>query len=208
MVQTFKQSLQKSSSAADIQLMIDQFVFDYHLTPHSTTGVSPAELMFDHRLRSRLDLLWPGESVSAKVHERQQAQKRSHSKMPRNVQLSPNSAVMIRNYANRGPKWVPSVVTEKTGPLSYRCSVPSGVVKRHQDQIILRNSLPDTVPEVMVPVIPHSPKLTPIGVDAPASAPEAPCASQGSAPVETVPQLQGSPRRSSRARKPVDRLNL
>ena len=29
--------------------------------------------MFGRRLRSLLDLLWPGESVSAKVHERQQS---------------------------------------------------------------------------------------------------------------------------------------
>ena len=103
MVQTFKLSLKKSSSSSDIQLVIYKFVFNYHLTPHSTTGVSPAELMFGRCLRSRLDLLWPGESVSAKVHERQKAQKHFYSKEPRKVQLSPDSTVMILNYANRGP---------------------------------------------------------------------------------------------------------
>ena len=209
MVQTFKRSLKKLSSSSDIQLVIDKFVFNYRLTPHSTTGVSPAELMFGRRLRSRLDLLWPGESVSAKVHERQQAQKHCYSKEPRKVPLSPDSTVMIRNYTNRGPKWIPSVVTEQTGPLSYRCSLPSGVVKRHQDHIISRNQPPpDTDAEVIIPAILHSPKSTTVSVDIPAGTSDNTLESRGNAPVETMPQLQGSSRRSSRIRKPVDSLNL
>ena len=184
-------------------------MFNYRLTPHSTTGVSPAEHMFGRRLRSRLDLLWPGESVSAKVHEHQQTQKHCYSKEPRKVQLSPDSTVMIRNYTNRGPKWIPSVVTEQTGPLSYRCSLPSGVVKRHQDPIISRNQPPpDTGAEVIIPAIPHSPESTTVSVDVPAGTSDTTLESLGNAPVETMPQLQGSSRRSSRIRKPVDRLNL
>ena len=70
-------------------------MFNYRLTPHSTTGVLPAELVFGHHLRSWLDLMLPGESISAKVHERQQAQKHFYSKEPRKVQLSPDSTVMI-----------------------------------------------------------------------------------------------------------------
>ena len=203
MVQTFKRCLKKSSSTADIQLTIDKFVFNYRLTPHSTTGVSPAELMFGRRLRSRLDLLWPDENVYAKVHERQQAQRRGHSKEPRKVQLSPESNVMIRNYTNRGPKWVPSVVTEQTGPLSYRCSLPSGVVKRHQDQIIARNELPpDIETEIPIEISPF-PKVDTVPSNVPinTSVPD-------DTAIGTSPQSLSSPRRSSRPRKPVDRLNL
>ena len=213
MVQTFKRCLKKSSTSSDIQLEIDRFVFNYRLTPHSTTGVSPAELMFGRRLRSRLDLLWPSESISAKVHERQQAQRRSHSKVPRKVQLPPDSTVMIRNYANRGPKWIPSVVSEQTGPLSYRCSLPSGVVKRHQDQIIPRNpssldggSLELEPEEVSTPIIPHSPQPIANDADIPAVA-SGTTENQCKSPTKSMPLAQ-SPRRSVRAKKPVDRLNL
>ena len=215
MVQTFKKSLKKSASTADIQLVIDKFVFNYRLTPHSTTGVSPAELMFGRRLRSRLDLLWPSESVSAKVHERQQAQKNFHCKDPRKVQLSPDSTVMIRNYTNRGPKWIPSVITEQTGPLSYRCSSASGIVKRHQDQILSRIQLPNEqireTPEVFLPTIPKSPTPPTMNFDSSTgtfqNTIESPVMPTN-VPVVTQPQLQGSPRKSSRIRKPVDRLNL
>ena len=67
MVQTLKRALRTSKES--IQLTLDRFLFNYRLTPHSTTGVSLAELMFGRR--SRLDLLWPTDTVSARVAERQ-----------------------------------------------------------------------------------------------------------------------------------------
>ena len=36
---------------------VQQFVFSYRNTPHSTTGMSPAELLIGRRLRGRLNLL-------------------------------------------------------------------------------------------------------------------------------------------------------
>ena len=204
MVQTFKRSLKKSTSTSDIQSMIDRFVFDYRLTPHSTTGVSPAELMFGRRLRCRLDLVWPSESISAKVHERQQAQKKCYANVPRKVDFHPNSPVIVRNYSTTGPKWIPARITEQTGPLSYRCSLPSGIVKRHQDQIISRNPSPPPMNPIDVtpqPLIPNT-MLVSNPVDAPDTGPDS------VAPVDLASQASSSPRRSTRTRRPVDRLDL
>ena len=108
MVQTLKRALR--TSTAPIQLTLDRFLFNYRLTPHSTTGVSPAELMFGRRLRSRLDLLWPTDTVSARVAERQQAQRRGHIGTPRTVKFSPEAPIMIRNYSQRGDRWIPSTI--------------------------------------------------------------------------------------------------
>ena len=77
MVQTFKKALR--TSADPVQLTIDRFLFNYRLTPHSTTGVSPSELMFGRRLRSRLDLLWPAEQISSRVCSKQQSQIDNHT---------------------------------------------------------------------------------------------------------------------------------
>ena len=57
MVQTFKRAL--STSNEHVSVFLDKFLFKYRITPHSSTGVSPAELMFKRRLRCRLDLLHP-----------------------------------------------------------------------------------------------------------------------------------------------------
>lgn len=209
MVQTFKKTLRTTSDP--VQIAIDKFLFNYRMTPHTTTGVSPAELMFGRRLRSRLDLLWPSESIATRVAAKQQDQKDHHSVTARHLQFHPSETVAIRNYTPRGPKWIPAKVQSQTGPLSYRCALQEGgLVKRHQDQMIPRStvihksptktSLPitPTVVNVTSPEKPNSPvTCTPVTVPAVASPPKAAAKS----PAAVV-------RRSSRNRKPVDRLNL
>ena len=48
-----------------------RFLFSYRTTPHSTTGVSPAELLMNRKLKSALDLLNP--RLSDKVVSAQKA---------------------------------------------------------------------------------------------------------------------------------------
>ena len=40
---------------------------------------------------------------------------------------------MIRNY--RGDKWVPDVIIEKKGPVTYMVKMGDKICKRHADQI-------------------------------------------------------------------------
>ena len=60
-VQTIKASLKKSmlGSKTPIEIMLDRFLFTYRITPHTSTGRSPAELLMNHKLNSALDLLIP-----------------------------------------------------------------------------------------------------------------------------------------------------
>ena len=135
MVQTFKKSLQSSSEP--IEFIIDKFLINYRTTPHTSTGVSPAELTFDRKMRSRLDLLWPTEPIAAKVTDWQASQKSYHSNEGRLLSLSQNSSVSIRNYSNRGPKWIPARLQKQAGPLSYSCSLPDGrMVKRQPPSVV------------------------------------------------------------------------
>ena len=64
-VQTFKEALKKES-AVDLDTQLAKFLFRYRITPHATIGVPPAELLMQHKLCSRLDLLSP--QLSTKVH--------------------------------------------------------------------------------------------------------------------------------------------
>ena len=199
MVQTFKRALRHSKEP--ITITIDKFLYNYRMTPHSTTGVSPAELMFGRKLRSRLDLLWPGESVATRVADRQKLQKSNHSTTARSLTLPNHAPICIRNYSNRGPKWVPAEVQSQTGPLSYKCTLNDGVVvKRHQDQIIPSKSNcknePIWVPQPSESII-IEPKVEPSLSEV----------SEVNTKTDTVvpPPVV---RRSSRVSKPVDRLNL
>ena len=54
-------------------------LFVYRRTPHSTTGMSPSELLMNRKLKSRLDLIRPG--IKTNVTSKQQIQKDHHGFM-------------------------------------------------------------------------------------------------------------------------------
>ena len=135
MVRTFKSAL-RHVKGEEVRLAIDRFLFKYRLTPHTTTGLSPSELLIGRRIRSVFDLLRPNETVQQRVWKNQQKQKFNHDpKSPRFVELVPNDPVRVRNYSH-GPKWIPATVEAKTGPVSYKVTTNDGIeMRRHQDQI-------------------------------------------------------------------------
>ena len=106
-------------------------------TPHSITGVSPAELLLGRRLRSPLDLLKP--DLASRVAEKQVYQKSEHDKQAREQNLSVGDAVFAKNFG-RGKTWVLAVVTARTRPVSFEVQVVSSGLcwRRHQDQLRLR----------------------------------------------------------------------
>ena len=57
-VQTLKIGLKKITSGA-LEDRLARFLFQYRLTPHSTTGTSPAELLMGRKPHSILDLMKP-----------------------------------------------------------------------------------------------------------------------------------------------------
>ena len=57
-VQIFKSNMQKGSDE-DVQKQLSRSLFCYQSTPHSTTGLSPAEMLMGRRLRTHLDLMRP-----------------------------------------------------------------------------------------------------------------------------------------------------
>ncbi len=57
---------------------LSRFLHKYRITPHSTTGISPSELLMGKKLRSRLDLLYP--DISHQVEGKQLKQKSNHDK--------------------------------------------------------------------------------------------------------------------------------
>ena len=69
MVQALKSGMKKLSEGA-VDLNLARFLFNYRITPHSTTGMSSSELMFGRQLNTRFDLLLP--KLDSKVVKKQQ----------------------------------------------------------------------------------------------------------------------------------------
>ena len=58
-VQTMKLALKKGAGK-DLESCLMGFLFRYRMTPHASTGVSPAQLLMGRRLRSHLSMIHPG----------------------------------------------------------------------------------------------------------------------------------------------------
>ncbi|XP_062620753.1 uncharacterized protein K02A2.6-like [Saccostrea cucullata] len=54
-VQTFKTAIKKITGGT-IQERVHKFLFNYRITPQSTTGLTPSEMLMNRKLRSRLNL--------------------------------------------------------------------------------------------------------------------------------------------------------
>ena len=193
-VQTFKNSMKKLEGPMESRIL--SFLFRYRMTPQCTTGLSPAEMLMNRRLRSRLDLIHP--DVSRKV-EQKQDKLRAQPRKERHYEIG--DLVYTHNYGSTR-KWIPAEIVQVRGPVSYKLRLQDNkIVRRHVDQIRTRfndnvdyysNDVIDDGPTVARNVDNDLPLPTPISI---------PASTTGAVPTVTEP-----PRRSSRTRKPVSRF--
>ena len=201
-VQTMKLGI-KRTKGGSLQEKLSKFLFDYRITPHSTTGVAPCELLMKRRLRSRFDLLHP--EVSKKVENQQKKQVESHDNSRPLRSFKVNEKVYAKNLISNTPKWIAGTVTKVTGPLSYVIQLEDGrIVRRHVDHVKKRT----IIPEVSTDLTPEPPDTTP---ESPAPPPQDTADADANVSQENEPESADEPvvdstqpRRSERAHKPPD----
>ncbi|CAL9705832.1 unnamed protein product [Knipowitschia caucasica] len=154
----------KKAGEGNIQTKVSRVLFNYRITPQSTTGLSPAEMLQGRRLRSTLDLVHP--DLRSKVEQKQGVQKKHHDKQRTVRSFLIGDAVITQNFSY-GPKWIQGFITKVTGPVSYKVMLGDGsIVRRHVDQILDRpeqkyiidpeGTGPQTVPLVSADATPLS----------------------------------------------------
>ena len=132
-VQIFKNGM-KSFKSGSIETKLARFLFTYRRLPQSTTGVSPAELLMNRKLRSRIDAIFP--DPSSKVVEKQQLMKETSDVHSRIREFTPGQLVYVSTLG----KLVPGVVVEKTGSVMYKVTLLDGrIVTRHIDHLRRRS---------------------------------------------------------------------
>ena len=152
-VQTSKQALRAmSESSKPVKEKLAKFVIAYRNNPHSTTGVSPAQLPLGRPLRTRLNLVKPNLNRKMVNQQHQQGIRAANEKGRPCRQFEVGDRVMSRDC--RGDlKWRSGLVVRKTGPLMYEVQVAPGMIwRRHIDQLQPTRVEPNTV-EISLPEV-------------------------------------------------------
>ena len=160
-MQAFKQGIGRLKGPIETHLA--RYLFTYRITPHSTTGRSPAELLLGRQPRSRLDLLHP--DLAPRVESSQLKQKRSHDSHTKARLFQIGERVYVRNF--RGlPIWISGEIVDQLGPLTFRVQFNDGqILKRHIDHVRIRYPMDETASPTTVE-LPCSPPIqaTPVSL--------------------------------------------
>ena len=133
-IQTFKQAMNASEKDGhSVPHRLANFLMTYRSTPHSTTNVAPCTLFLQREIRTRFHLLQP--DPERRVCEKQAEQVTPHDQHAKQRSFEVGQHVMVKNM-RPGPDWIPAVIAQQLGPVSFLVDVGSGLRwKRHIDHI-------------------------------------------------------------------------
>ena len=216
-VQTAKAGLKKTTGNLEGRLC--NFLTRYRMTPQSTTGQTPADFVLKTPPRSRLDLLRP--SIQNSVIQKQANDKQRHDAHAAERTFRGGHTVWAMNFQGK-PKWIATVVENQLGPLTFVVRLKDGRTwKRHQDH--LRERRPNENDEFRKQQkLPDAEMPPPPDIEARSRQPEmtysnsdtlttVPTLEHTQTPVSVSVSTAPSPtvvRRSTRVRKPSDKLKL
>ena len=191
-VQLVKRGLAKLKDGS-METRLARYLMTYRVTPHSTTGTSPSELLMGRKLRTLLDAVHP--SISGTVHRKQEKMAENYNKKSKVRCFHPGDKIYVKSHTQSAPKWIPAVLRERSNDVMISETEDGRVLRRHRDHVRRRHADSLDIQEG-------------VSQDIPAAILEP------SEPGETVtgaPSTDEEPsslRRSERLRKAPDKLNL
>lgn len=202
--------LTSNSKQSNEQLF--KYLFDYRNSLHSTTGSSPAQLVFGRKLRTRLDILNSDATASpcspntlAEVVARNQClQSKAYGGINRLCFETGDYVMYKKNYPNGKYRWNKGIVIRKIGKTVYlvKDCVTMLTLKKHKNQLMPykgprnnKTQLCDTSPVELSDFNLGDVSITPSPLSAPADqqADAVPHVEGGSECNETLPTVETQP---------------
>ncbi|XP_062589262.1 uncharacterized protein K02A2.6-like [Saccostrea cucullata] len=138
-VQILKKALKRQDFDGhrwSLQQRLANFLLRYRITPHSTTGTSPAELFLKRQLRTRLSCIKP--NLRESVEKKQQKMKEQHDGGQCKVrEFQGGEQVQVKTtIPGQKWKWISGVIHRKLGPLTYLVRVGKRIRYCHVDHLL------------------------------------------------------------------------
>ena len=122
---------------------LENFLLSYRTTPHTTTGTPLCELLMGRSLCTRWHLLRP--DVERRVSWQQSQQKDRYDQHARQREFTVGQSVMAKNFGS-GSAWIPGVIVEQIGPLTYAINISDGRPWKHHVDHIKEYAMPHPCP--------------------------------------------------------------
>lgn len=139
-VDTFKRSLLKMKGEGITAEILSTFLYTYRTTPNKSLpdNMSPAELMFGRKCRTKFDLLFPDKNKNI-IHDSimEESFNKQHGAKQRSYM--PNDKVYVMNYMRQKRIWLPGTIVKRIGKVTYMVDIDHRIVHRHANQIRRRD---------------------------------------------------------------------
>lgn len=135
-VDTFKRSIKKMENDGDIDENLDVFLKSYRSTPNSNcpNESSPAEIMFNRKIRSIFDCLKPPKKTIIKRNVNMENQ--FNSKMGAKArEFNVGDPVYVQVHSNNTWRWEEAVINEKIGNVNFMVETEDRLIHSHTNQL-------------------------------------------------------------------------
>ena len=148
-VQTLKRGLKKVCEGSLVS-RITKVLFWYRISPHTTTGCPPAELLLRKISLSRLNLVFLTPSIQ--VEENQTQQKLKHNSTAHGLDyFLKQTKVLVENFPSEND-WIYGEIVQNVGPVSFVVKLNEGqIVKCHMDICFVNCSMEPGEPPLCQP---------------------------------------------------------
>lgn len=154
-VQTAKKALNRFNMGNDhdIQYQVNKYLLHSRHTPSSTTGRTPAELIFSYKQKTMLDILNDkivnensnitfnfrkmnkSKKLEKNVNENKNSNETNKKFSKNNVEFKINDKIMYKNHFKDWVKWMPATIKQCLSNLRYLIDVNGQVRYVHVNQI-------------------------------------------------------------------------
>ena len=124
-VETVKVGIQRYENG-DLDTKLSRFLFSDRDTAHSTTGVTPTEMLMRRHLKTPFHLLRP--HLRVKVGAKQYGQKMGPDVNKTPPSYNPGDPVHALIYRNGMSSCVPSTIDKRRGSVSYTVQLAEGML--------------------------------------------------------------------------------